>query len=89
MRDPRDRRAEGAEIVDIGCIRIHRFRQRFRLIAALLVGLVEHVLQLGVVREHALVKVLGDDGAVFGEHGNSGFDAGDLVSGERGHQAFS
>lgn len=89
MSDSRDSRAQRAEIIDISRVCVHRFRERFRLIAALLVRLVEHILQLRMMREHALVEVFGDRCAVFGEHRYGGFDAGDLVGGKNGHDYFS
>jgi hypothetical protein len=83
--DARHRRTQRTKLVDVRGIGIDRARQRFGLAAALLVRLVEDVLQLRVVREHALVEMLGDRGAMLGKNGGRSLHAGHLFSGKRCH----
>ena len=55
---------------------VDRAGQGLGLVAAGLVAQVEEVLQLGVVREHALVEVPGDGFAVGKQHRHGGLDEG-------------
>src|SRR5450830_523052 len=77
-------RGQHAGVVDVFGVGRHRHGQGLLLGARALVALVEDGLELGVVLEHAGVKVAGQGHAVFLEHGGGGFDEGAGLAVEHG-----
>jgi len=76
VRDQLQHRGQHTRVVDVFGIGRHRHGQGLLLCARSLVALVEDGLELGVVLEHAGIKVAGQGHAVLLEHGGGGFDEG-------------
>ena len=68
---------QGPQVVDIPGVGRHGTEQSQGLTATALMGQVEHILQLGVVVEHALVEVLGEGRPRRFEQRNGALDDGD------------
>jgi hypothetical protein len=72
--DQGDHRRQHRRVVDVLGVGQHRHRQRHRLLAGLVVRLVEDVLQFRVVAEHALIEIRRQGNAVLLEHRDGGLD---------------
>ena len=68
---------QGPQVVDIPGVGRHCAEQGQGLAATALMSQVEHILQLGVVAEHALVEVLGKGRPRRFEQRNGALDDGD------------
>ena len=71
-------------IVDVFGVSQNGARQRLLLVASRLMRVVKDILQFGVTREHALIKVCDQGNAVFAQNGDGGFDKFLLTVGQHG-----
>ncbi len=76
VHDARHHRHQHRGIVDVLGIGRDRAGQRLLLLAAGLVALVEHMLELRVVLEHAGIEMPGQRNAMRLENGSRAFDQG-------------
>ncbi|MNV79426.1 hypothetical protein D3C71_1729790 [compost metagenome] len=74
VHDARHHRHQHGGIVDVLGIGGHGAGQRMLLLAARLVGLIEDVLEFGIVIKHARIEVLGQRYAMRLQDGGRGLD---------------